>query len=70
MAGKGNDGEGGLVAARHLHNWGARVEVALASSVRELKDVPTKQLLILHSMKIPILEGSAKVEANYFDLIV
>lgn len=70
MAGKGNNGGGGLVAARHLHNWGARVEVALASSVHELKDVPTKQLLILHSMKILILEASAKVKANDFDLIV
>ncbi|MBI3023790.1 MAG: NAD(P)H-hydrate epimerase [Thaumarchaeota archaeon] len=52
-------------------SWrGARVEVALASSVHELKDVPTKQLLILHSMKILILEASAKVKANDFDLIV
>jgi NAD(P)H-hydrate epimerase len=70
MAGKGNNGGGGLVAARHLHNWGARVEVALASSVYELKDVPSKQLLILHSMNIPILEASAEVKANDFDLIV
>ncbi len=70
MAGKGNNGGGGLVAARHLHNWRARVEVTLASSVHELRDVPAKQLLILHSMKVPILEASAKVNANDFDLIV
>ncbi len=70
MAGKGNNGGGGLVAARHLHNWGARVEVALASSVHELKDVPAKQLLILHSMKIPILEASATIKMKDFELII
>ncbi len=70
MVGKGNNGGGGLVAARHLHNWGAGVEVALASFVHELRDVPAKQLLILHSMKILILEASATVEANDFDLII
>ncbi len=70
MAGKGNNGGGGLVAARHLHNWGAGVEVALASSIHELRDVPARQLLILHGMKVPILEASATVETDDFDLII
>lgn len=70
MAGKGNNGGGGLVATRHLHNWGARVEVALASSVHELKDVPIRQLFILHAMKIPTLGVSATVKAKDFDLII
>lgn len=70
MAGKGNNGGGGLVAARNLHNWGARVEVVLSSPVYELKDVPAKQALILHSMKIPIGVGSGTVRANDFDLTV
>ncbi len=70
MVGKGNNGGGGLVATRHLHNWGARVEVALASSVHELKDVPAKQLLILHVMKIPILEASTTVKMKDFELII
>ncbi len=31
LAGKGNNGGGGLVAARHLHNRGADVQIILSS---------------------------------------
>lgn len=43
LSGPGNNGGGGLVAARHLHNWGARVRVVLAGDADRLKDVPAKQ---------------------------
>lgn len=47
LVGKGNNGGGGLVAARHLHNWGASVKVVIASPRSELHAAPTKQLQIL-----------------------
>ncbi len=54
LVGRGNNGGDGLVAARHLHNWGARVSVAVGGEKAELRDVPAKQLAILEKMGIPI----------------
>ena len=31
LAGKGNNGGGGLVAARHLHNWGSEASVVFSN---------------------------------------
>jgi NAD(P)H-hydrate epimerase len=56
LCGSGNNGGGGMTAARHLHNWGADVMVALTKSVDELRGVPAHQLDILQRMKVPILE--------------
>ena len=39
----GNNGGGGLVAARHLLNWGARVSVKLVAEESKLKEVPAHQ---------------------------
>jgi len=54
VAGKGNNGGDGLVAARHLHNWGAKVGVVLGADKKELRDVPAKQLRILERMGFEI----------------
>mgnify|MGYP001249715655 FL=1 len=43
LCGKGNNGGGGMAAARHLHNRGARVAVRLAGEVGGLKPVPAEQ---------------------------
>jgi NAD(P)H-hydrate epimerase len=40
MAGSGGNGGGVLVAARHLHNWNARVHVCLGKPVESLSTVP------------------------------
>jgi NAD(P)H-hydrate epimerase len=56
LCGSGNHGGGGMTAARHLHNWGAEVMVALTKSVDDLRGVPAHQLDILRRMKVPILE--------------
>ena len=37
LCGKGNKGAAGLVAARFLHNWGAKVTVLMASHPDEMK---------------------------------
>jgi NAD(P)H-hydrate epimerase len=52
LAGKGNNGGGGLVAARHLANAGARVTIALNASPSELGDVPRLQHATLAKMGV------------------
>lgn len=68
LCGNGNNGGGGLTAARHLHNWGANVIVALTKSADEFRGIPAHQLDVLHRMKIPIIE-SASLPADV-DLIL
>jgi len=48
LCGRGNNGGGGMVAARHLHNHGAEVHVIRIAG--DLKDVPAKQWSILERM--------------------
>lgn len=55
LVGKGNNGGDGLVAARHIHNWGA--EVSLMLSGRDLGEVASRQLRAVESMGIRIDEG-------------
>ncbi len=53
MVGKGNNGGGGLVAARHLANAGADIQVMLAAPPDELGTVPEEQRRILARMGVP-----------------
>jgi NAD(P)H-hydrate epimerase len=48
LCGRGNNGGGGMVAARHLHNRGADVHIVRLSG--DLKDIPAKQWQILEKM--------------------
>ncbi len=59
LCGSGNNGGGGLTAARHLHNWGAQVIVALTKLADEFRSVPAHQLDILKRMNIPITEPAS-----------
>lgn len=59
LAGKGNNGGGGLVAARHLSNMGGHVRVVLTTAADELVDVPAHQASILRRMGIEFLEANA-----------
>lgn len=52
QVGRGNNGGDGLVAARHLRNWGARVSVILGGSRAELHELPAKQMMILEKMGV------------------
>jgi len=52
LCGNGNNGGGGMTAARHLHNWGASVEVMLVGDEKRLKDVPAHEWRILQKMGI------------------
>jgi len=66
LCGAGNNGGGGMVAARHLHNRGANVEVKLIAKEEKLKNIPRKQWEILQNMNIEIGAGNLAD----FDLIV
>ncbi len=70
LCGSGNNGGGGMTAARRLHNWGAQVLVALTKSADELRDVPAHQLDILQRMNIPILEPASFSDLGAADLIL
>lgn len=52
LCGPGNNGGGGMVAARHLHNWRAQLNIALASKPDRLKDVPLQQWSILEALHL------------------
>ena len=54
VAGKGNNGGDGLVAARHLHNWGAKITVVLGAEEGDVRDVPARQLKILEKMGVEV----------------
>ena len=55
LVGKGNNGGDGLVAARHLSNWGASVRVVVSGERSGLKDVPNRQAEMVEKMGIPVL---------------
>lgn len=50
LCGTGNNGGGGMVAARHLHNWGAQVALVVIGSIDHLKDMPAQQLNSIQKM--------------------
>ena len=52
LVGKGNTGGDALVAARHLFNWGADVEVVLGSNRKEIRDLPSRQLAIVEKLGV------------------
>ncbi len=68
LVGGGNNGGDGMVAARHLANWGADVEMIVGTTKDKMKDVPLEQLHILEKMEIPILSKGYAL-ANY-DLLI
>lgn len=67
ICGAGNNGGGGMVSARHLHNWGADVFLKVISNASELKDIPAHQFHILQRMGIT---ERAMIDLDTFDLII
>jgi NAD(P)H-hydrate epimerase len=68
LVGKGNNGGDGLVAARHLHNWGATVRIVLGAPRREFREIPAKQLTAIERLGLPVTEGATDLERT--DLII
>ena len=54
LVGRGNNGGDGLVAARHLHNWGAQATVVIGGERREMRDVPARQLAAVEKMGVRV----------------
>ena len=59
LAGAGGNGGGGLVCARRLHNWGAKVHVITTHSNDRYKGIPAHQLNILRKMGVSVRTADA-----------
>lgn len=70
LAGRGNNGGGGLVAARHLHNRGAEVQVITAYGPDSYADVPAQQLQILLQMGVSVSPAESGWALPPADLII
>jgi NAD(P)H-hydrate epimerase len=70
LCGAGNNGGGGMVTARHLHNWGAQVHVVLASNSNKLKDVPARQWSILRAMQLNRVEFDLEASVLILDAML
>jgi NAD(P)H-hydrate epimerase len=68
LVGGGNNGGDGMVAARHLANWGAEVDVIVGTARDRVKNVPLRQLQILEKMGLPILFND--YDLRNYDLLV
>ena len=70
LCGPGNNGGGGMVAVRHLHNMGARVSVQLAAEMRMLKDVPAHQWAILQTLHLDRAQFELESSALILDAML
>ena len=70
LAGRGNNGGGGLAAARHLLNWGAWVQVITSHSPDEYAGIPRHQLSILQAMGAPLAWAEEGWELPPCDLVI
>jgi NAD(P)H-hydrate epimerase len=66
LCGTGNNGGGGMAAARHLSNWGAHVQVILVGAESRLKEIPAHQWRILKKMEVL----HSDIELSTVDLIL
>lgn len=76
FAGTGNNGGDGVVAARHLSNWGARVKVFLAGDPERVSKDMAVQLAIARRLGIEVIplrgdtESRARLNAATADLLI
>ncbi len=67
LCGAGNNGGGGMVAARHLSNWGAAVQLKVFGAPKRLKDIPAHQYNILQVLGLVSRE---RIDLEGTDLIL
>jgi NAD(P)H-hydrate epimerase len=70
LCGTGNNGGGGLVAARHLHNWGARVNIILVGNPDRLKPIAAHQWRIAQKMGLPASDAQLEEADLIVDAII
>ena len=71
--GLGNNGGGGMVAARHLSNHGFNVTVVLTEAEAKLKSIPLKQWNILKKLPVRMIIANSSDTLGVFneaDLII
>jgi NAD(P)H-hydrate epimerase len=61
LVGSGNNGGGGLVAARHLHNWGIGVDLALVVPPAGMKEVPGRQFETVRRLGLTVLDSNEEL---------
>jgi len=64
LCGAGNNGGGGMVAARHLHNRGADVSVMFVGDTARLKEILAHQWRILQTMSLTMEHDPDLAEAD------
>ena len=64
VVGSGNNGGGGLVTARRLHNWNLPVEVWLPKGEDALRSIPREQLDRAKEVGVAINEGEPKTSKS------
>ena len=67
LCGAGNNGGGGMVAARHLQNWGADIMLKILVPKEQLKNTPAHQFHILEEIGISEKET---INLNKIDLVI
>ena len=70
LVGRGNNGGGGLTAARHLANRGAEVQVITAHLFDRFAGVPAHQLQSLLAMGVSVTESGDGWELPSADLVI
>lgn len=71
--GLGNNGGGGMIAARHLSNHGFNVTVVLTGTESKLKSIPLKQWNILKNLPVGMIIANSSDTLGVFneaDLII
>lgn len=64
LCGAGNNGGGGMVAARHLHNRGAAVHAILTADRAALKEAPAHQWSILETLNLTAAAQSTLADSD------
>lgn len=70
LCGTGNNGGGGMAAARFLHNWGARVQVVLTGEASRLKRVPARQWSVIEKLGLGSLSRGPGQQPWLADLVL
>ena len=70
LAGSGGNGGGAMVCARHLHTWGAQVQVFLTAKPETLAPATARQRDILERMGLPIRSANRLADAPDVALVV
>ena len=70
LAGKGGNGGGAMVCARHLQNWGAEVGVVLGVPRKEMTVGPAMQFHILQQIQVSVYELEDLANLSDLDLII